>query len=364
MLKQFRTLSLLLFGGMLGYYGMSGNTEKVAKEVKSESEKPAGGAADISEDVWKDCRALKPLGDLLQVDKPTCPSKGVSKDWADSLAKQQVKKIEVIIATIPDPDTISFARFTSQALESIQLAAEKAGYSQIRHWLPWFEQQPKASRAAFEPRSHEPGILIFQKDANTDIKDASLSHNMLLVLVVGETPTYGVDRAALTKAIKYNKWLQTKRDAEAAGLRILGPTFSGSADGIASTIRQTRPSEVPKDKYRLACRVVSGSATNGLIMPKLNPEVQFSSVVENDAAAKEAFRKFWTKRGSKQRQAFVGESGSFYGEGLRGEAKEIQTSKAKASQDSEVKAEDSKTKDALEQTNGRAYQFPMHISQL
>src|SRR5262249_38155205 len=82
--------------------------------------------------------------------------------------------------------------------------------------------------------------------------------------IVPEKPTSGVERAALLAALDCGRTLA----GPAAPIRVLGPTFSGSAESLGAALREWNGKNEPgkttgrPDETRRAFRIVSGTATN------------------------------------------------------------------------------------------------------
>jgi hypothetical protein len=150
--------------------------------------------------------------------------------------------VRVIIATVADPTDSGLQYYFDQQVESLELAIERDGHARDQSWLPWADTQAsdekkKTSEAC---RRDVPGVIVFRpKKAGGEV---------VLLLLVGETPTYGVQKGALARAIDIHRTLK-----KGAPLRVVGPTFSGSA----SSLRKTLDSE-----WECDARVVSGSATS------------------------------------------------------------------------------------------------------
>jgi len=112
-----------------------------------------------------------------------------------------------------------FMRYTVDVTNALDPG--KNGWFRDRSFLPWADRQVGAtSRAASEAcRKLIPGLLLFR---NSDLENPQV----LMVLVVGETPTIGLHRAAFSNALRIASWVRSDKKA---ALSIVGPTFSGSA---------------------------------------------------------------------------------------------------------------------------------------
>jgi hypothetical protein len=188
---------------------------------------------------------------------------------------QGAVRVETLIATLPDPiDTGLGYHFDSQ-LHALRLGIEAPapsaaggafgteGFYRDRHWLPWDDREArdKAKRElSRECRREWPGVILFR---GSDREHPSL----LVLLIVGESPIYGVHPAAMRSALELALELQQPRftsaltrlaggQPENAGLRIVGPSFSGSAVSLRAALDGLRAERVCD-----AVRIVSGSAT-------------------------------------------------------------------------------------------------------
>ena len=115
----------------------------------------------------------------------------------------------------------------------------------------------------------EPGLILLRNRKE---------RRLLLLFIVGERPTTGVHKRALRSALDQTAWLSrwqsaseqaidpflsmippVTADSDAPELRLLGPTYSGSADSLAFTLRTWLDSSNLAAKPRIT--IVSGSAT-------------------------------------------------------------------------------------------------------
>jgi len=152
-------------------------------------------------------------------------------------------KVETLIATVPDPLASGLDYQFDLAVSAIQLAAGAVQYSLATSWLPWRASADGegAARGVACARA-EPGALIFRT-----------RRFVLLVFLVGETPTAGVHPGALDQAIALaERFQQGGPDGARRTLRILGPTYSGSALSLARVL----------DRHEgVSVRILSGSAS-------------------------------------------------------------------------------------------------------
>jgi hypothetical protein len=245
------------------------------------------------------------------------------------------ERAQTVIALVPDPADSPFDYTFDRALESIRGAVAREGFLSDKFHLPW-------ERDGDPPNtSHrEPGALLFRADGGA---------RLLLVLLVGETPTKGVHRDALENAI-----------GAATGplcttpISFLGPTYSGSITSLHNFLRPyfKRKSALP------GCRAdfVSGSATgtqNWERLKTLNdgsgsatPRVTYRTTILPDDAITSGLCKYLKGHlhVASDRIAFLSESNTSFG--------------ADFSQESVKKWETCDFGDV------EIYPFPMHVSQV
>ncbi len=183
-------------------------------------------------------------------------------------AANQAYGIEFLIATVPDPIDSRLPNFFDSFAESIGSAAEAAGYALDRFVLPWKEESGKSQSEAPLDRqllaeSH-PGLILFRNPH---------SNMLLLVFLIGETPTTGIHKQALFSALdqmaQFYPW--DPRHAELPPrfpkvqpadlldtLRLMGPAFSGSAISLRFLLDSWLES---RNLPNLRFRIISGTAT-------------------------------------------------------------------------------------------------------
>src|SRR5581483_11479652 len=137
-------------------------------------------------------------------------------------------KVRSLIATVPDPLHTRMAMETDRCLDVIQQAVFRSGYELATQWLPW---NVKAAAEKAEPgdrasRSFDseklPGLLVFRPHFTPYSKDLD---RLLLVFVVGETPTAGLNGFQFEAARQAILGLGSEQGNQ---LSIAGPNFSGS----------------------------------------------------------------------------------------------------------------------------------------
>src|SRR5262245_46348765 len=219
-------------------------------------------------------------------------------------------QIEHIIATIPDPKESRMDYLFDRNLDAIQRAVEATGYVLDRYSLPWGIQknslpptitltsQPATltlSTQGAQPQrdySREPGIILFRYITPDDN-----IYNLLLIFLVGETPTTGIHKIAFRNALDQIKRLPPTANAQRTEsgelkIRVMGPTFSGSSTPLAFSIK--RWLEEFDGGGRPQVQIISGSATamnkrNFLQLIGNCADVTFNATVPLDTQARSAF---------------------------------------------------------------------------
>ena len=226
---------------------------------------------------------------------------GAPKDnqaaWSDSDRRSNTK-VEFLVATLPDPIESGLPHQFDRQFSSIQSALQGAAgqnFILTNFQLPWLRclkvagegkgekaQDDKAASAncgSNPAYASEPGVVLFSEPGaaagNAGRKKANLplraDTHLLLLYVVGETPTSGIHKAALTTALNEiawfcgfqpngdsrPRWLKGKADCE--NIRVIGPTFSGSAQSLDLALSTWMSSlgELPVASVNM----ISGSAT-------------------------------------------------------------------------------------------------------
>ena len=159
-----------------------------------------------------------------------------------------------LIATVPNPELTHLSLSFDRYVESITWALDdgdldKESYSFDSYWFPWRTDQkdetdPEKRGSAEkerEKRSDMPGILLFRRSPQRPDPDRPHPEkDLLMVFLVGETPTGGINRVAFDRAWNYaTKLADTDlpicKNARGNGktcVAILGPSFTGSLPSL------------------------------------------------------------------------------------------------------------------------------------
>jgi hypothetical protein len=217
---------------------------------------------------------------------------GLRQPVAQTYATGKYPAPEFLIATVPDPQETRLDDIFDHYVDAIQRACEEADWEFDRYSLPWRTSKNDSSSAQKTGRAwNTPGVLLFRH---------SRSDRLLVVYLIGETPTAGVHKVALRNALDevtelsaVNSW---PYQPVARNVRIMGPAFSGSAVSLAFALK----SWLDQPEATLSkVEVVSGSAT--AIEPAEFRErtghaeqVHFKSTLVTDKRAFAAFIKYLT----------------------------------------------------------------------
>ncbi len=190
----------------------------------------------------------------------------VSADQAyvleDANSQASLKTSTALIVTVPDPVHSHLALWFDRSVDAIILAAQQSGYNRdYSFWLPWSSKppdpQPDCSylvrrNLELERRSQEPGVLVFRGPDNND----AAPRKLLLVFLVAETPTWGINKMEFTRAVDdLFRWGRCS-DHASCRVPVAGPAFSGSAPSFMEAISQSHQRH---QNTRFA--ILSGSVT-------------------------------------------------------------------------------------------------------
>jgi hypothetical protein len=149
-----------------------------------------------------------------------------------------------IVGLVPDPLHTHLALQFDRTTEAIQEALQDDHYVYVRSLMPWGMGTHAESDRLYERlRAHwyeeekedYPGLMVFRGD-----------RGLMLVLIVGETPTGGINKQQFQNSIcliagqpvgpqcSLKDW---KPESGKPGVRILGPTFSGSVESLKGLLK-------------------------------------------------------------------------------------------------------------------------------
>ena len=163
----------------------------------------------------------------------------------------------VVIAVLPDPVHTQLSLRFDESVDELENSIQDLGWIYDRAWLPWDSKdhdeesdrekrmENKSSQEGYES---SPGALLFRAALEPG---AVQPLPPLIVLVVGDTPTGGVDRTSFRNAVGiwqqltgWNNYFGGKSGedpsylSDASELNILGPTYSGSVPSLKALLRE------------------------------------------------------------------------------------------------------------------------------
>jgi hypothetical protein len=226
-------------------------------------------------------------------------SRRLGKLLAQDVALGQIAP-EFLIVTLPDPIDSRVGYAFDTITDAVQMAVEARGWELDRFWLPWWPSgRPLRVGAELKPvevpgsgsepslQERQPGLLLFRQP-----KHPCQPQQLLLVFLVGETPTSGIAKAALVESIEavrtffkesplkaHQPLICRTNDLNVLGLldllsqmitdlvacrsidvKILGPYFSGSQTSVLQVVQSFRQGITGRDGPPLHFRFRSGSA--------------------------------------------------------------------------------------------------------
>ncbi|MGH9431435.1 MAG: hypothetical protein ACRD3T_07815 [Terriglobia bacterium] len=239
--------------------------------------------------------------------------------------------LDLIIATVPDPIDSRLPYFFDSFLDSIQWAGESAGYVLDRFDIAWRER-PDGNKQAGDPRhltdyEREPSILLFRNPG---------ARKLLLVFLVGETPTSGIHKLAMASALQQvasffpwgpdhselpNPFPQPVVSGSASVIKVLGPSFSGSSASLEFALQAwLEQSSKLSGARQIRFRIVSGTAT--AVAPEdfaqigNGDQASFNAVVPPDADSMQELIEYLQSFGQ-HKIAILSEWNTAYGQRVR-----------------------------------------------
>ncbi|HEX5720556.1 MAG TPA: hypothetical protein VF179_30655 [Thermoanaerobaculia bacterium] len=182
------------------------------------------------------------------------PLSAETESWPDTAGKiveganRQGYNLEFLFALVPDPVDSHLSNRFDEALDALQRGIAQSGYLFDRASLPWVGKaaQNRLYRSI-------PGSLLFRT------VDMQGQRHLLTVFLVGESPKGGIQKQTFYTALDFMSGLQ-QETPPSVPLRILGPSFSGSAESLQIALREWLSRRGP-DPGGLEIEMVTGSAT-------------------------------------------------------------------------------------------------------
>ncbi|MGD0214375.1 MAG: hypothetical protein ABSB87_14185 [Terriglobales bacterium] len=215
------------------------------------------GAAGKSASPSSPCQEI---GERLQpfLEIPLPEKTSAKKDWEHpgSCYEDGVKRgkfqptlpaaVKLVIATVPNPILTHLPLVFDRMTEVIEQAAQDDRYAYDSSWFPWeeakgyerFADQLPADEAQ-KTQQQQPGVILFRRAVTEDMDNRNALTPYgggLIVFVVAELPTGGIDRNEFANALE---WIQLVGGLSLGrSLNILGPSFSGSLPSLDQALDQ------------------------------------------------------------------------------------------------------------------------------
>jgi len=241
---------------------------------------------------------------------------------ASTFALIKSHRVQFAIAILPDPVHTHLGLFFDRSVEAIQQAAQTKGYVFDRATMPW-DRTPHKDQSDLKTRHEEseeqaeresfPGLLIFRPG---EPLNGTFGRRPLFVLVVGETPTAGLNKQQFRNAVQIvvrTRLANPLLDGPREPLLVMGPTFSGSLESLEQELRDAGL----RSAYREAF-VYSGTVTASRAMLQFEDQTtgfaHFASFQENDDYTRARFLQFACDRGYEPYEiAVLSEEETVYG---------------------------------------------------
>lgn len=146
--------------------------------------------------------------------------------------------LELSIGLLPDPEKTRLGLTFDQRLSALQEAFATDHWRLAQFALPWkakSDEHPITSNFLTPTRV---GMLLFRRPIPLEAQGAlSLEPRYHLQLLVGESPTLGVDRAGFHAALQeFQRLAACASPDDRTRLRLVGPGFSGSAVSLGQLL--------------------------------------------------------------------------------------------------------------------------------
>lgn len=267
------------------------------------------GKRSASRKVWLAQQKTNADGALTTVSERTLGDDSWSKlqtDHLTQLANERAGKltIETLVALLPDPIDSGLAYEYDTQLQALRLGIEagvphasadrseqapreaSVRYQRDRDWLPWDDRNGGDARRvqSLACRRELPGVVLF--------RSAGGPERLLVLLIVGESPTAGPHYRALRHALALADSLAEPDSTR----RILGPAFTGGASGLRRALDRHEHSQV---RPRRATEIVSATANGaGLKTTLTDDHTRFHATTAPQSALECAFLHFTRALGS------------------------------------------------------------------
>jgi hypothetical protein len=195
-------------------------------------------------------------GDLTS-DSAT-PRPKTAKEALAERVGTSVGLLEFLVVMVADPiETSTNYRFDLQ-IDALHKALGTEGYVPDHYYLPWSSQDVANAHRT------EAGVLLYRRNGPSLSSCENLEGrtDLLMVYLIGETPTSGIHKEAFLAAVKQmtalGEMASCRSENSKSTIRVAGPLFTGAADSLAFAIRLAREEQLTEANFQ----VITGTAVS------------------------------------------------------------------------------------------------------
>jgi hypothetical protein len=244
---------------------------------------------------------------------------------AEAQAQKGGYTIDSMIVTVPDPIESGLGADFDNMIDTVQRAAEANHLLLDRFDLPWLTTGPSSENAEGEKVKRnpnlEPGVMLFRSPVQRN-PIAGTNETLMILFIVGETPTGGIHSAAFQSALgqicDVRSTFKSAAPADSPTIKVLGPAYSGSANSLAFAINDARASIAANDNADIkACglgsfKIITGGATSIDARDLKSDGVSFQATINPDSGTIVALLLALGDQASEV--ALLSEAGTSYGD--------------------------------------------------
>jgi hypothetical protein len=244
---------------------------------------------------------------------------------------------KVLFATLADPVETHLAATFDHDLAALQDGVQDSGYLFDSSLIPWdFPRDyddlgdELVSHQLSDQKHDYPGILVFRK--GNQVSDSHPYREGLIVFLLTEKPTAGVNIAQADTALKLLKWIQSQKQSSPGSSQfefanntalIAGPGFSGSLDSFVDLAYSLEHADGIKPPTQLLVRssgftnCLAGVRIAGIIHDRFNLKVDLGSAADSfEPLAQLALDTLNTNGIPQDRVAILSEGESLFGQSV------------------------------------------------
>ncbi|MFL6303328.1 MAG: hypothetical protein ACJ72H_07285 [Candidatus Sulfotelmatobacter sp.] len=292
------------FTALVAFMGISslprGGTERsAASDLKTSTKAPLSKKSNAAAQAKRASPACEEIARRLRVFVYPENFKEIGSEACVPTGPRMPPDVRFVIATVPNPISTHLALFFDRAVDTIQQAAEDESYSYDSSWFPWSDVSNefpllidrRTAQAEQDATEHQPGIIVFR--GGIDGSQAPYQRG-LVVFLVSETPTGGIDRTEFQNSMMLVEKLGGLNNA--ANIRVLGPMFSGSVPSLYQTLEPFKLSH-PGFQVSLFSGTVSSQDAYRWFSERLQGWGTFRTALPSDQAMLDEFMSYLVDQG-------------------------------------------------------------------